>query len=50
MGALAKKEKKNIRGILVAGDFPDRVVFAASAASNLQLKKYNFKFSFETVE
>jgi len=49
IGALAKKEKKHIRGILVAGDFPDRVTYAASAAPNLQLKKYNFKFSFETV-
>jgi RecB family endonuclease NucS len=50
MGALSEKEKKHIRGILVAGNFPPRVVFAVRAVPNLQLKKYNFKFSFETVE
>ncbi|MFQ6089420.1 MAG: endonuclease NucS domain-containing protein [Candidatus Methanofastidiosia archaeon] len=35
MGALSKKEKKPIRGILVAGDFPPRVIFAARAVPNL---------------
>jgi hypothetical protein len=50
MGALSKKKQKNIRGILVAGDFPPRVVFAARAVPNLQLRKYTFRFSFETVE
>ena len=50
MGALSKKKQKPIRGILVAGDFPPRVVFAARAVPNLQLRKYTFRFSFETVE
>lgn len=47
MGALGKTEKKPIRGILVAGDFPPRVVFAAQAVPSLQLKKYTFKFLFK---
>ncbi len=50
MGALSDKEQKPVRGILVAGDFPPRVVFAARAVPNLQLKKYTFKFSFEEVK
>lgn len=50
MGALGEKKKKHIRGILVAGNFPSRVVFAARAAPSLQLEKYNFKFSFETIK
>ncbi len=50
MGVLSEKEQKTIRGILVAGDFPPRVVFAARAVPNLQLKKYTFRFSFEAVK
>ncbi|MFZ2070720.1 MAG: hypothetical protein WAV32_03790 [Halobacteriota archaeon] len=50
MGALSDMEQKPVRGILVAGDFPSRVVFAARAVSNLQLKKYTFRFSFEAVK
>jgi transposase-like protein len=41
--------QKPIRGILVAGEFPQRTVAAARAVPNLQLKKYSFKFSFELV-
>jgi hypothetical protein len=40
---------KAVRGILVAGDFPLRTVAAARAVPNLQLRKYRFQFSFETV-
>jgi len=50
IGALSETEQKPVRGILVAGDFPSRVVFAARAVPNLQLKKYSFRFSFETVK
>jgi RecB family endonuclease NucS len=50
MGALSEKEQKPVRGILVAGDFPRRVVFATRAVPNLQLKKYTFRFSFEAVK
>ena len=49
MGALSEAEQKPVRGILVAGDFPSRLVFAARAVPNLQLKKYSFRFSFEAV-
>lgn len=40
--------KKQIRGILVAEDFSPQAVAAARIVPNLQLKKYNFKFVFET--
>ena len=49
MGSVSKKEEKPIRGILVAGDFHPRVVFAARAVPNLQLMKYGFQFSFNPV-
>jgi RecB family endonuclease NucS len=41
--------KKSVRGILVAGDFPAGAISAARAVPNLRLKKYTFKFSFESV-
>lgn len=41
--------KKAVRGILVAGDFPARTIAAARAVPNLKLKKYSFRFSFESV-
>jgi RecB family endonuclease NucS len=41
--------KKSVRGILVAGDFPAGTIAAARAVPNLQLKKYSFRFSFESV-
>lgn len=40
---------KNVRGILVAGDFPFGTIAAARAVPNLQLRKYRFQFSFEAV-
>ncbi len=49
MGALAT-EKDTVRGILVAGDFHPRVVFAARAVPNVQLRRYRFKFSFEPIK
>jgi RecB family endonuclease NucS len=50
MGAFTKQEHKHIRGILIAGDFHTRIVFAARAVPNVQLYRYRFKFTFETVE
>lgn len=50
MGAVAESDKKNVRGILVAGDFHKQVIWAAKAIPNLQLKKYKFQFKFESVE
>jgi RecB family endonuclease NucS len=41
--------KKPIRGILVAKDFSPHAIAATLIIPSLQLRKYNFKFSFETV-
>lgn len=49
MGAVAETDKKPVRGILVAGDFHKRVVWAARAVPNLELKKYSFQFTFAPV-
>ncbi len=40
-------EGRPVRGILIAHDFHDRVVYAAKAVPNLSLKAYSFQFSFE---
>jgi len=50
MGATSKREDKSVRGILVAGDFHPRVVFAARAVPNVKLRRYRFKFTFGSVE
>lgn len=50
MGAVADADGKPVRGILVAGDFHERVILATRAVPNLQLKKYSFQFSFEAVK
>jgi predicted RecB family endonuclease len=49
MATISEEEKKPTRGILVAGDFHQRVVFASRAVPNFQLIKYAFQFSFEKV-
>lgn len=49
MGALAERERRRVRGILVAGDFPPRVVLAARAVPEFQLKRYTFRFLFEGI-
>jgi|GEM_PF-1434080 hypothetical protein len=46
MGTIENPESKPIRGILVASDFNQRVVYAAQAVPNLSLKSYSFQFSF----
>jgi endonuclease len=48
MSALAESDHKPVRGILVAGDFHKRVVLAARAVKNLELKRYSFQFLFKT--
>ena len=50
MGAVAETDRVPVRGILVAGDFHERVVWAARAIPNLELKKYSFQFSFESLK
>ena len=47
MGAIGHEEQKPVRGILVAKDFHQRVVFAAQAVPNVQLKGYSFRFLFD---
>lgn len=41
---------ESVRGILVAGDFHARVVLAAKAIPNLELRQYGFQFTFSSVE
>jgi hypothetical protein len=47
MGDLAVKQKQ-VRGILVAGEFSPRAIAAARVVPNLQLREYAFKFTFES--
>ena len=49
MGAIGQEEQRSVRGILIASDFHPRVVFAARAVPNIQLRQYRFKFTFESV-
>jgi len=50
MGAISKQKGGKVRGILVAGNFHPRVVFAARAVPNVELRRYRCKFMFESVE
>ena len=50
MGALSGQDDRKIRGILVAPDFHERVIFAARATPNVQLRRYRFRFTFEAIE
>lgn len=50
MGVIGKKDQQSVRGILVAGGFHPRLVFAAQAVPNVQLHRYRFRFTFESVE
>lgn len=49
MTCITETEKKKVRGILVAGDFPPRVKLAARMIPSLNLKRYSFKFAFEAM-
>lgn len=50
MEAVKIQDQKPVRGILIASDFHPRVVFAARAVPNVQLRRYHFKFTFESAE
>jgi RecB family endonuclease NucS len=50
MGAVTTQQGQPVRGILVAGDFHPRIVFAARATGNVHLRRYRFRFTFESVE
>jgi hypothetical protein len=45
MVSLQQKEQRDVRGILVAAGFHPRVVLAAKAIPNLQLREYSFTFT-----
>jgi RecB family endonuclease NucS len=47
MGTIENTANKPVRGILVASDFHRRVVHAAKAVSNLEVKSYSIQFSFQ---
>lgn len=49
MSAVAEEDKKPVRGILVAGNYPKKVILAARAIPNLEIKKYSFQFTFEKI-
>ncbi|MCY4462179.1 MAG: endonuclease NucS [Albidovulum sp.] len=50
MGDVASEESRNVRGILVAGEFHKRVRSAARVVPSLSLRSYRFKFEFESVD
>jgi hypothetical protein len=50
MGAISERENIPVRGILIAGDFSSRVIFAARAVPNLELRRYSFRFTFGEVK
>ena len=50
MGALGEKEGGEIRGILVAHDFTRKARYAARAIPGIELKRYDFSFTFEDHE
>jgi RecB family endonuclease NucS len=50
MAAIREADGQPVRGILVAGDFDRRVILAARAIPNLELRKYSFQFTFEPVD
>lgn len=47
MGSIESPEGKDVRGILVAYDFDERLVMAAKAVPNISLKAYSVQFTFE---
>ncbi len=50
IGCLAsQKELKNIRGILVASSFDDRVVFASKGLPQIKLFKYELRFKLDEI-
>lgn len=49
MSCVAEEDDCDVRGIIIAGDFHPRVVLAARAIPNLELRKYSFTFTFEEI-
>lgn len=49
MGDLQKEVKGEVRGMLVAGDFTERAIAASTVVPSLDLKRYEFRFTFQAV-
>jgi len=49
LGWYAREDGTPPRGMLIAGDFPEPVRYAAEAIRDLQLVKYRVRFAFDTV-
>ena len=49
IGAVQSEESNPVRGIIVAGDFNHRVILAARAIPNLELRQYSYQFSFKEI-
>lgn len=50
MTTVAADKGGRVRGIIVANDFDERVVLAARAVPNLELKRYSYQFKFNKVD
>jgi hypothetical protein len=50
MEAVKGEDKCEVRGIIVASSFPDKVKLAAKQISNLKLYEYKFQFNFLAIE
>ena len=50
MASIADEESKPVRGIIVAGDFDERVRLASKAVPNLELREYSYQFRFGKVD
>lgn len=50
MQAVQNEDQGEVRGIIIASDFVDRVRLAARQIPNLRLVQYSFQFSFNPVE
>jgi hypothetical protein len=49
MGDVGEDAERPVRGILVAGAFSTSAVAASRAVPNLELKRYQFQFTFESI-
>lgn len=50
MQAVSEEDNAEVRGIIIASDFVDRVKLAARQIPNLQLIKYSFQFTFAQLD
>ena len=50
MQAVQTEEKGEVRGIIVASDFSNRVKLAARQIENIKLVKYSFQFTYDLID